>query len=61
MTGIKPSRWDKVYKDFQGDRFSVWKEFATPFFTDKIQFLKNSPNLSPPRPLSKQDRNVLFI
>lgn len=38
--GIKSDRWDKVYKDFKGKRFSVWKEDATPFFKDKIAFLK---------------------
>jgi 2-polyprenyl-3-methyl-5-hydroxy-6-metoxy-1,4-benzoquinol methylase len=31
-----------VYKDFKGTRFSVWREGATPFFTDKIQFLKDN-------------------
>jgi 2-polyprenyl-3-methyl-5-hydroxy-6-metoxy-1,4-benzoquinol methylase len=36
------TRWDKVYKDFKGTRFSVWRESATPFFADKIQFLQDN-------------------
>jgi SAM-dependent methyltransferase len=36
------NRWDKVYKDYHAKRFSVWNEIATPFFTDKIQFLKEA-------------------
>jgi SAM-dependent methyltransferase len=42
MTGISSSRWDKVYQDFQGQRSSVWKEKATPFFVEKIPFLKEN-------------------
>lgn len=42
MTGIKPTRWDKVYKDFKGKRTSVWKEDPTPFFIEKIPFLEQN-------------------
>jgi len=42
MTGINSLRWDKVYRDFNGKRFSVWKEDATPFFVEKIPFFKNN-------------------
>ncbi|MDD5291251.1 MAG: class I SAM-dependent methyltransferase [Patescibacteria group bacterium] len=35
------NRWDKVYEDFKGKRFSVWKNGVTPFFADNIPFLKN--------------------
>lgn len=42
MTGVKSTRWDKVYKDFKGKRFSVWKEDTTLFFKNKIPFLKKN-------------------
>ncbi len=41
MNGMSSNRWDKVYNDFKGKRFSVWKEDITPFLEEEIDFLKN--------------------
>ncbi len=32
--------WNKVYDQFKGKRLSVWRENATPFFTNRIEELK---------------------
>ncbi|MFH1586683.1 MAG: methyltransferase domain-containing protein [Candidatus Diapherotrites archaeon] len=34
------NQWDKVYDDFRGGRLSVWRETASPFITEKFEFLK---------------------
>ena len=34
-------QWNKVYDEFKGNRLSVWREHATPFFADKIEHLKH--------------------
>ncbi|AJF59731.1 MAG: SAM-dependent methyltransferase [archaeon GW2011_AR10] len=33
--------WDKVYDEFRGERSSVWRETATPFFTQKAEYLRH--------------------
>jgi len=33
-------QWDNVYNRFRGKRLSVWRETATPFFVNKIEYLK---------------------
>lgn len=33
--------WNRVYLNFNDKRFSVWKESATPWLVQKIQFLKS--------------------
>src|SRR3989344_4931894 len=38
---LKEKQWDKVYQEFKGKRPSVWRENATPFFTDKIDYFKS--------------------
>lgn len=36
----KREQWNEVYTGFHGNRQSVWRENATPFFTNKIDYLK---------------------
>ena len=36
----KQEQWNSVYNNFTGNRASVWREDATPFFTDKIDYLR---------------------
>ncbi len=33
--------WNKIYSSFRGDRLSVWRGKPTPFFVDKVAFLKS--------------------
>src|SRR3989344_3330119 len=37
----KQEKWNDVYDKFYGNRRSVWRENATPFFTNKIDYLKH--------------------
>ncbi|SRR3989344_1840776 len=41
---LKPNsqaQWNEVYSKFEGNRKSVWREEASPFFTSKIDYLKH--------------------
>ncbi len=40
MTGRNPQRWDNVYPEYKGQRFSVWNEEPTGFFLEKADYLK---------------------
>lgn len=40
MIRVAPKRWDKVYMDFKGNRFSIWRFDATTFLKEKIPYLK---------------------
>jgi len=34
-------KWDRVYQKYKGKRLSVWRENASPFFTNKIDYFKH--------------------
>lgn len=36
------NQWSKIYASFKGGRISLWRELATPFFLDQIDFLKEN-------------------
>ena len=38
--GSLKKQWDKVYDNFKGSRGSVWRENASPFFVNKIDYFK---------------------
>jgi len=42
MTGENSKIWDEVYKYFKGKSLFVWGDDPTPFFVEKIDFLKKN-------------------